>query len=154
MLEKIGKYLEKFVEIVGTCATITLFVFMVAQVIMRYVFRFSPVFTEELGRMLLIWGVLAGSAISVRTGSHISVEFIVDILPARVRTVWIAVRNSLCFLLFLMLVFYGIDMVSFGHMQKTSGLQIRLSYFYVGLPLFFGFACLFVIVRFFERKKP
>jgi len=52
--------LEKLVDAFGALCLGLLLALMVAQVVMRYFFRYTPFFTEEIGRYLLVWSALAG----------------------------------------------------------------------------------------------
>ena len=145
--------LEKAIELIGTAATMLLFVIMVAQVIMRYIFNFTPVFTEEIGRMLLVWAVLAGSAVSVRHNQHIRVDFLVTLLPQTMQKLWNWILTLLILILFAAVLVYGVESMLFAHSQATSGLQIPLSYPYAGIPIFFGASLLFLIERIVRRER-
>ena len=68
--------LDRAVWIFGTICMVVLFVLTTLQVILRYGFGFSPNFTEEGARTMLVWSVLAGSAIAVRHREHIQLEFL------------------------------------------------------------------------------
>jgi TRAP-type C4-dicarboxylate transport system permease small subunit len=137
--------LDRLVLLVGAAALGLLALLIFAQVVLRYLFAITPVWSEELGRYLLIWAVLAGSAVSVRGARHIRVEFLVDLLPAGVRRAWYLLLDLVILALFLLLVATGIEAVGFNHSMRSLGLQVRLSYVMAGIPLFFGLAALFLI---------
>lgn len=137
--------LDRLVLLVGAVAMATLAVLIVAQVVLRYVFAITPVWSEELGRYLMIWAVLAGSAVSVRGQRHIRVEFLADLLPARVRRAWYALLDVVILALFVLIVWTGVDALGFNYTMRSLGLQVRMSYVMAGIPLFFGIAALFLI---------
>ncbi len=120
---------------------------MVAQVVMRYGFGFTPFLTEEIGRYALVWSVLAGSAIAVRHGNHIRVAFIADLLPPRARRAWSLFLHLVTLVLFAVLVVTGIDATSFAHGQASIGMQIPLSYPYAAIPIFFAVSLVFGVAR-------
>ena len=64
---------------------VTMFGGMVAvifyQVIMRYVFNNSSVWSEELGRFLFVWITWIGISIGARRLEHIKVMMLVDKMP-------------------------------------------------------------------------
>lgn len=62
------------------------------QVILRYVFNASNIWSEELARYLMCYSVLLGAAIAVRKYSHLQVDFVINMLPARGRCIAV----SLC----------------------------------------------------------
>ena len=65
-------------------------VVVTAQVVWRYAFNNSLVWTEELSRYLFVWMTFVGAALAVKESSHIRVSLLVDCLPARVRR-WLAI---------------------------------------------------------------
>ena len=137
--------LDRLVLLVGAVAMAMLAVLIFAQVVLRYLFAITPVWSEELGRYLLIWAVLAGSAVSVRGQRHIRVEFLADLLPARVRRAWYALLDVVILALFVLIVWTGVDALGFNYTMRSLGLQVRMSYVMAGIPLFFGIAALFLI---------
>jgi C4-dicarboxylate transporter DctQ subunit len=145
--------LDRLVLLVGTVAMALLALLIFAQVVLRYLFAVTPVWSEELGRYLLIWAVLAGSAVSVRGARHIRVEFLVELLPAGVRRAWYLLLDLVILALFLLLVATGIEAVGFNHSMRSLGLQVRLSYVMAGIPLFFGLAALFLIDELRRKAK-
>ena len=145
--------LDRLVLLVGAAALGLLALLIFAQVVLRYLFAITPVWSEELGRYLLIWAVLAGSAVSVRGARHIRVEFLVDLLPAGLCRAWYLLLDLVILALFLLLVATGIEAVGFNHSMRSLGLQVRLSYVMAGIPLFFGLAALFLIDELRRRGK-
>jgi len=145
--------LDRLVLLVGAAALGLLALLIFAQVVLRYLFAITPVWSEELGRYLLIWAVLAGSAVSVRGARHIRVEFLVELLPAGVRRAWYLLLDLVILALFLLLVATGIEAVGFNHSMRSLGLQVRLSYVMAGIPLFFGLAALFLIDELRRKAK-
>jgi len=55
------------------------------QVFTRYVLHDSLTWTEEIGRYLMIWICFLGSAMALKYGEHISVTFIEERFPPRIR---------------------------------------------------------------------
>jgi TRAP-type C4-dicarboxylate transport system permease small subunit len=147
--------LDRLVQLVGAAALALLAILIFAQVVLRYLFAITPVWSEELGRYLLIWAVLAGSAVSVRGARHIRVEFLVDLLPAGLRRAWYVLLDLAILALFVLLVATGVEAVGFNHDMRSLGLQVRLSYVMAGVPLFFGVAALFLVDELRRRaRKP
>lgn len=56
------------------------------QVILRYIFNSSIVFSEELSRYLFVWLTFIGIAYGVKKGSHLSVDVVFNRLKGPVRT--------------------------------------------------------------------
>ena len=64
------------------------------QVILRYVFHNSNIWSEELARYLMCYAVLFGAAIAVRKGSHLQVDFLINMLPERARCIAVTLGNQ------------------------------------------------------------
>lgn len=57
---------------ISTAIVMTVMIFM--QVVYRYVLADSLSWSEELARYMFIWSVAMGSALALKTRSHIGVE--------------------------------------------------------------------------------
>lgn len=135
--------------VAATCLAL-LFGLVVFQVIGRYVWGGVPLFTEETARYAMIWMALVASAVGVRQGAHIRVDFVpaaLGAVSARGRRVLEALLDVVSLTAFLVLVWYGIDTMIFAAGQTSEGMRIPLSYPYSALPVSFAFASLFAILR-------
>lgn len=144
--------LERAVEWFGVACLGVLLALMVAQVIMRYGFGYSHFFTEEIGRYLLVWASLAGTALAVRQRAHIRIEFLVDRLPDRARRWWFWLIDFWCLVLFSIIAAGGIEMAYFARSQTSQGMQIPLVWPYSSLPLFFILAAVFALANLLSRR--
>ena len=81
MIKKIIHAYDRFEDFL----LVTMFAGMVTvifyQVIMRYIFNNSSVWSEELGRFLFVWITWIGISIGARRLEHIKVMLLVDKLP-------------------------------------------------------------------------
>lgn len=144
--------LENFIKHFGVVCIVILFILMTAQVILRYGFDQTFFFTEEVGRYLLIWATLAGMAIEVRRNGHIRVGFLVEKLPPRLKCIWRTFVDIIILILFLTLVYTGINSTLFNHGQESPGLQIPLSIPYSVIPFVFAIAAIFVLEKLLKHK--
>lgn len=69
-----------------------------AQVILRYVFNTSILWGIEASTYLFGWLVLIGISYGVKVGSHIGVDALVSLLPARGKQVAGVIAGLLCIL--------------------------------------------------------
>ncbi len=144
--------LERAADWFGSGCLALLLALMTAQVVMRYGFNHTPFFTEEVSRYLLVWSALAGTAIAVRQGTHIRIAFLADLLPWRLRRWWFALLDLVSLALFVTIALAGVDMVRFAYAQTSQGMQIRLAYPYVAVPLFFLLAAVFALSALVPRR--
>ena len=145
--------LEKIIKHTGVFCLAVLFLLMIVQVVLRYGFDYTHFATEELGRYFLIWATMAGMALETRHNTHIRVSFIAEKIPARLRHFWQLLLDILTLLIFVLLVYTGIDSMLFNHGQESPGLQIPLSFPFLAIPFFFFCAFLFLSHRIYFRGK-
>lgn len=133
-----------------------LFALMLAQVGLRYSPLAVPAFTEEIARYAMVWMALLASAVAVREGSHIRIDFVPGVLghlapPLGRALEWLldAVTLAVC----LTILWQGLDIVSFAAGQRSDGLRIPMSWPYAMLPVAFGFAALFAVARLVARER-
>ena len=145
--------LERLVTWLGAACFAALFLLMVAQVILRYGFSFTPFFTEEIARYAMIWSALAGASLATKHNSHIRVDFVARLLPAPVRRIWQVILDSAVLVLFAILVVQGVKSSLFLHSQASMGLQIPLSYPTLGVPIFFTIAIVFALAGLWSVRR-
>lgn len=144
----------RFVEdnvtaIIVLFATLLLFV----NVIMRYVFRNSFYWAEELIRYILIWISFIGAAIAFRNESHFGVDLIFRVKSAAFAKAVRLINDIGCFVFCGFVCYYGLKMVTFnmGTGQISPAMQIPLWQVYLIIPLS-GFVSMFYIAANFIRK--
>jgi TRAP-type C4-dicarboxylate transport system permease small subunit len=147
MVGRLFDALERVLNGVAVVCLAVLAVTLCIQVTLRYVFHFAPVWGEEFCRILLVWVVMAGAAVSVRTNQHIRVEFLTDLLPIGLQRAWHVVRDLATLLFFCVVVGSGIEAVGFNHAVRTVALQWPMSYLIAALPIGFAAAALFLVRR-------
>jgi TRAP-type C4-dicarboxylate transport system permease small subunit len=108
-----------------------------ANVVTRYLFRYSLAFTEELEVSLFVWLTLLGTAVAFRDGSHLGFRFFVERLPKRAQhfLVWVsAVLSSVLFVLLGIFAIHQIqDEISLG--ITSSGIGIPQWWYTAGVPV-------------------
>lgn len=118
---------------VSTAFVMTVMIFL--QVVYRYVLGESLSFSEELARYMFIWSVAMGSALALRTRSHIGVEILVERLPASVAKPAKVLACVISLVFYGMLVWYGFEMVGETMDQESAALELPMGYVYLAVPL-------------------
>jgi len=105
------------------------------QVMLRYVFNFSFVWSEELIRYLMIWMVMLGSSLVQAGNEHVRIDFFPMLAGPRGRRVMETIFR-LCTLVFLaILLIKGVKMVYFNRLFESSGLRISMLWASLAIPL-------------------
>lgn len=95
------KQLERWADFIGAGIFAVLFLSLVAQVLLRFVFSAPAAWTEELATIAYVWVIFWGTAFSVPLAAHVAVDFIVPRFAPPVRRVLYALglaALALCFL--------------------------------------------------------
>ena len=118
---------------VSTAFVMTVMIFL--QVVYRYVLGESLSFSEELARYMFIWSVAMGSALALRTRSHIGVELLVERLPKSLGSYAKVLACVISLIFYGMLIWYGFEMVFETMEQESPALEIPMGYVYLSVPL-------------------
>lgn len=124
-----------FAKWCGITAAIIMTVMIFLQVIYRYVLADSLSFSEELARYMFIWSVAMGSALALKTRSHIGVDIVVERLPKSLASPAKIVASALNLLFFALLIWYGSEMVVETMDQESAALSLPMGYVYLAVPL-------------------
>lgn len=112
--------------------TLTVCVFL--QVLVRFVFKHPLPWTEEVARLAFVYSIFVGATLAVRERDHISVDFILVILPPGLRRA-VRLAGTVLVAVFLgAMTWQGILFVRATGVQMTPVLQIPFRYLYVVIP--------------------
>ncbi|WP_304507887.1 TRAP transporter small permease [Anaerotignum sp.] len=127
------KWLDKEFEL-AVCSILmvamTLLIFI--QVIMRYVFGSSLVWSEEMARYLFIWLIYLGISYGARVMKHIKIEAALGLFPKKLRPFVIILGDVLFFVFSVIIVYlaYGVVMQQIKLNQKSPAMQIPMWFMY------------------------
>ena len=116
-----------------------------ANVVTRYVVRYSLAFTEEVVVNLFVWLTLFGTAIAFREGMHLGFDYLVARAPGPVQRAAIWLGAALSFALFAALIRYGVGQIATERAlgATTEALAIPQWWYTAGVPV----VSLLVLVR-------
>lgn len=105
------------------------------QVVFRFVLKAPLAWSDELATFSFVWFALLGAALAVRENAHIGVDALVRVLATRYRGL-IAVGSLLLIQFFLgCLVKLGMDLLQRIGDQRSAGLQVKIFWLYLSLPV-------------------
>lgn len=146
-----GRVTDRLEE--GTCVLIfgVMTVVAFANVITRYVIRYSLAFTEELVVSLFVWLTLLGTAIAFREGSHLAFTWLIERSPRAIRRLSLWVSTILSLVLFIALIYYGVLQIQNERLMGTTSeaLAIPQWWYTAGIPVFGAL----VIVRILQAAR-
>lgn len=116
--------------LMGMVLAMTLVLF--AQIIFRYFLKQPLIWSEELALVLMIWITFLGSALLLATKEHISIDFMVELMPPFWQRLT-AVVAALLLLAFNVALMYGAWLVAQRTAGSTSpGLGVSMAWHYAG----------------------
>jgi TRAP-type C4-dicarboxylate transport system permease small subunit len=118
-----------------------------AQVFYRYVLNSSLIWSEELVRYGLLWGVMLGAALASDRGAHVALEPLKDVLaPDRYRVVmW--VTGTLILVFCAVVGWYGWEYLSRLRHMRSPASQIPMPYVFAAIPVGCGLMAFFTLVH-------
>lgn len=142
--------LEKWMLYLITILLFGIVFLLAAQIFVRNVMGTSIHWSDEIARYLLIWMSMLGAALGIRYLSHVNMDFVMSLLPPRLR-VGLAVICDLIVLGFVLVFmyrsfFYTIE--QFFIRSTTAGIPMGIPY--ISLPI----AGLLMIVFLLEKMIP
>lgn len=124
----------------GLCALLMIFlgamtVLIGAQVFARYLFNHPLYWTEELGRHLMVWMVFLASAVCLRRGFHLNINFLEQRVGPRIRMVLGLVMALLLGYFFYLMIVHGWTLTQRTMGQRSSALHYPMGVVYAAMPL-------------------
>lgn len=136
VLQAVNRAVTTVVQWVAAVFTIALVTVVAGNVVARYVFNTGVPWVEELSRLIFVWVVFLGACVAMQHRGHLAIGFLVDRLPAIVRTVVIWGTNLFTAAFLVTLVVGGWQLVSLtaGFGTQTPALRISLAWGYAAIP--------------------
>ena len=133
-----GRLADRLEE--GACVLVfaVMTVIAFANVVTRYLVRYSLAFTEEIVVSLFVWLTLLGTAIAFREGSHHAFTWLVERAPRTLRGASLALTTVLSVAVFAALGWYGVVQIQNERLLGTTSeaLAIPQWWYTAGIPVF------------------
>lgn len=130
------KVIEKIELTIGIALLATLSIFIVIQILLRYILGKPLVWVEELCTYAFIWTAFVGASYALKHLRHIRVSSLIDMLSPKTKD-YINIFVYICIIFFLVFITpFAYQQVRVESSMYTQTLPIRISrkYFY-SLPL-------------------
>lgn len=143
---RLATRLELAIDVLTGAAIAVMVVAISYQVFGRYVLGHSPSWSEELARYLMVWLTMLGAAAAMRSGGHIAVTTLIDMLPPAGRRAALAVRDVAVVCTCGVLAWWGIGFAGLNATQESAAMDIPMSIPYAALPAGATLIVLFVLL--------
>jgi len=108
---------------------------VVVEVILRYGFGSSLIFTEELTRYTMVWVAFLGGVVALRDGAHVATGGIGDRFGPMVGRAASLLADGLALLFLLTLAWASVQTLPNQRDQYTTTLEISIFWFYLAIPV-------------------
>ena len=140
VLDRTLKYALTLLSVV-----LTLSVFL--QVLIRFVFKYPLPWTEEIARIAFVYCIFVGATIAVRENSHLSVDFLLVILPKRVARAAVFLGMLLVGVFLISVTWQGVVLVLATGVQMSPVMQVPFKYLYLILPVSGALMLLYLVAN-------
>ena len=134
MIFKFDRLINTILRIIVMIMLSIMSIVVFAQVIFRIVHLSIP-WSEELSKYLLIWCTFLGSAMCIRKGSLVGLEFLKNSLPQKQQKLLQTFLNLIVCLLLIFLIVVGFWAVKRVCFQITPVLKQSMSLMYAAIPV-------------------
>ena len=110
---------------------------VIFTVITRYFFGYSPDWSDELPRFIVIWITFIGMSYCVRKGEHVVIDVIITKFKGKLKKLLSLIILIICFvtLVYMTFVSYELTAKVFATNQKSVTLNIPMGYVYMAVPI-------------------
>lgn len=134
IFKKLSDSIDSMVSKLVVFIMLSMVVITTMQVVFRIFFD-SLTFSEELSRYLLVWGTFFASTMAYKRGSHVSLNFLVDMLKGRKKEIVIILNYILSIVFFAVVAYYGYQMVKLQVFQTSPAMGVPMKYIYLSIPI-------------------
>lgn len=131
MLAVLDRALKYALTLLSVILTVSVFL----QVLVRFVFKYPLPWTEEIARIAFVYCIFIGATIAVRENSHLSVDFLLVILPKKVARAAVFAGMLLVGMFLAFVTWQGMVLVLATGVQMTPVMQLPFKYVYLILPV-------------------
>jgi TRAP-type C4-dicarboxylate transport system permease small subunit len=143
-LSHVADALQGFITILVGLGMATLCAAVLIQVGGRYLFRYSPVWSEVLAGYIVVWISFLGAAWLIRSGMHLSVSLLPDALRRGPRLAGDLAAVGASILFSVVALWAGLQQHELTVPMMSLGLDISASWLYLAVPVYAACALIFL----------
>ena len=122
-MKRIDRALELLVYYLSAALMLALTGVILYAVVARYFFNASPAWSDEVPRVLFLWGTYIGIALAAKRGQSLKVTFVLERLPPLAR-LWLEMfMHASIFVMLAFLLWYNVPVIELGRQTKMLATQ-------------------------------
>lgn len=143
-MQKIIKFVAtNLEEIVISILFVNMCVFVLIQIVSRYIFHSPILYSEEMARYSYVWVCFFGMGVATKLQNHIKIDLLFLLLRGKAQVILKFLINILSLFLYTILLIIGYNYTLINVVQVSPAMEISKAIVYVSLPL----GALFSIIR-------
>ncbi|MHB1134697.1 MAG: TRAP transporter small permease [Chloroflexota bacterium] len=139
-------------ENLGALALAIMTIVVAASFVLRYAFGQPLFWSNELAGILFIWTIFLGAGPGLRTGGHLGVDILVNLLPPRPRFYLSLAVDVLMMAVLVALCYTGWDLTQ-GSIKMTIALEAPYWIINVAVPVGSALMIVHLLVRLVEKVR-
>ena len=147
---KLSEIIYTTMNLICVLCLITELVSVVIMVAGRYIFNKVPAWCDQLSLMALVWMVILSITLALYKESHMRVELIDRVLPAKAVDVLKYISNVIILVFSALMTYHGAVLVELTWKTKLSGFRVSQGLMYLPLVIcgvISVYMCIFCIIR-------
>ncbi|PWU69495.1 MULTISPECIES: TRAP transporter small permease [Gracilibacillus] len=151
LFKKIVSLLNKM--LIGIVLTMlgSMAIVIIIQVFSRQFFDYTPSWSEELSRLLLVWISFLGIAYGVKARLHIALGLVINKLPKSIQHLFDYFSKILIIGFGIMMIYYGYQFVVLMGASTMPGTGLPSSFLYASIPVSGFFLTLYGVELLFTK---
>ena len=145
-IQKVDKCLSMIENAVIILGLSAMFLILLAQVIMRYVFSRPLTWSEDAARFIFVYVSFIGISYAYRQKGHIRMEVVVNLFPQAVRRGLEVLINLGTIALFCYMIPFSFRFIGIQAGVKATATHIPMSIVYTALPLGMALSCVRLLI--------
>lgn len=145
-IQKVDKCLSMIENAVIILGLSAMFLILLEQVIMRYVFSRPLTWSEEAARFIFVYVSFIGISYAYRQKGHIRMEVVVNLFPQAVRRGLEVLINLGTIALFCYMIPFSFRFIGIQAGVKATATHIPMSIVYTALPLGMALSCVRLLI--------
>lgn len=135
---------DHFEEMILTFFLYIMVAVMGYQVVMRYLFNNSVVWSEELTRYLFVWSAFVSIGYCIKKSSSIKIDQIIHLLPKIIQKIILLLTKVVSLIFFAYLLRYSLNVVQATIKSGQLSPALQMPMYFVHIASVAGFALAFI----------
>jgi C4-dicarboxylate transporter, DctQ subunit len=136
-MKSLFKLIEKIENSLITVLLFSTTVLLFVNVVLRYVFKSSTTWAEEVIRYAIVWVTFIGGSVCVRNKLHVGIDIFVSNMPLKVKKIFLVIADIFSAFFCGFITFYGYEntMLVVDTAQKSAAMMMPMWIVYMAMPI-------------------